>query len=192
VVVAHPGNASPRSAAPRSSSRGGTAHGGSVGGCSRRHARHGGAGSRDRARRPLVDRRHGRRHRSPRRSRSAGVGPNGRCPGVARASGNGPGVTPAQGIQVRRRFPRADSFGRWRAPPEANGACGRPPLAIDAPRRDTFQVMRPGRLHVDLLERPGVKFWLWVAVVYVGLVVLLLGLGEAIGTPSPSDLGWTD
>ena len=50
------------------------------------------------------------------------------------------------------------------------------------------------------IERPtyrigrhaALRFWLWMVVAWLVIVTLLLAFGGYAGTPSPSDLGWTD
>jgi hypothetical protein len=39
---------------------------------------------------------------------------------------------------------------------------------------------------------PSLRQWLWLGVTYLLIVLVLLAFGGQVGTPSPSDIGWSD
>ena len=52
--------------------------------------------------------------------------------------------------------------------------------------------MRIERLTNRIGSHAALKFWLWLLVAYLLIVTLLLVFGGHAGTPSPSDLYWSD
>jgi hypothetical protein len=67
------------------------------------------------------------------------------------------------------------------------------PSAVPTSRSIVLSRMRTNRVLGHVADQRAIRFWTWIVVAYLAVVLLLLILGGQIGgVPSPSDIGWSD